>query len=520
MAPKYTDFIAGGQKMKAKFQKASCVLCSAALLLGALSGCTKKATPTSKADTSKSVQLQVYLVGDAPKGLDKVSDKINELSKKDINATVKFSFTTWTDYANKYNLLISSGEPIDLLYTAPWLSYGSYAQKGAFMSLNTLLPKYAPELYKFVSQNDWKLCELNGKIYTMPSTYKEYFSDELIYREDLRKKYNLPVPDTFEKCEQYMLGIKKNMPSQMITNTTGSSFLFLKDNEDSLETQNYGMQFNYYHPTKITQYWGSNKFLTNMKDIKRWADEGLWSKSILSDKTDSNDFNNGKIVISAAGINPSKYIGSVSKIKQTHPDWEVGFVQGAENVDYSAFTNHPLTNGFAIPVTSKNPERALMFYQKLVLDKTYNQLSEYGIQGVDYTVENGQYKQIGDSFGYEGMNGWSWRNPQYMLKTSDTDALNTVFDSLSKVVAKHPAKYSAKITDGFSEDTTSYENELAAVNTVVTQYLNPLLHGEVDDVDQATSIFMTKVKAAGLEKVQQGWQKQWLAYCKQYGYTD
>lgn len=511
--------------MKTRLRKLMCIVSSATLLLAFTAGCSKIAdssssnaeTSSASIDISKAVQLQFYMLGDAPKDLSAVSAKINELAKKDLNCTVKFNFTTWTDYSQKYSMLLSSGESIDLLYTAPWAGYGSYAQKGAFMSLNSLLPKYAPDLYKHVSEKDWDLCKLNGNIYTIPSTYKEYFSSGLIYREDLRKKYNLPVPDTFKNCEAYMLGIKKNMPSQMVTDDEGSNYLNFKDQD--ADCGSYGMQFDYYNPSEVSQYWGTEKFISDMKDIKRWADEGLWSKSILSDKVDTtSDFDNGKIVITASGINPQKYITAKIAVKQSHSDWEIGYVPGPTDVDYAAYTNHPLNNGYAIPVTSNNPERALMFYQKMVMDETYNHLTEYGIEGTDYKVENGIYQQIGDGFGYEGMNGWSWRNPDFMLKTSSTDELQSVFSTLSKVIAKHPEKYSAKIMDGFSEDTSSYENEAAALDSVMTQYLNPLLYGEVSDVDKATTTFMEKAKAAGLEKVQQGWEEQWIAYCKQQNY--
>ena len=338
----------------------------------------------------------------------------------------------------------------------------------------------------------------------------------LMYREDLRKKYNLPVTNTWDNCEKYMSGIKTNMPGQLVTNDTG--FLMMKDAMDSADCEAYGMQYDYYNPSKISQYWGSQKFLSDMKDIKGWADKGFWSKSVLSDKTDTSDLANGKIVITTQGINPNKYVTAKVAVEQTHPDWEVGYVPGNESLNYAAYANHPLNNGYAVPTTSENPERALMFYQKMVMDKTYNQLTEYGVEGTDYTVKDGVYQQVGDGFGYEGMSGWSWRNPDFMLKNSNSDELNKVFAQLKAVIAKHPKKYEAKITDGFIEDTSSYETEKTALETVETQYLNPILYGEVSDVDSAVKIFMEKANQAGLQKVQQGWEKQWMDYCKQKGY--
>ena len=43
-------------------------------------------------------------------------------------------------------LLLSSGQPVDLLFTADWTNYQQYAKKGAFLALDEIVPKYAPQL--------------------------------------------------------------------------------------------------------------------------------------------------------------------------------------------------------------------------------------------------------------------------------------------------------------------------------------------------------------------------------------
>lgn len=74
-------------------------------------------------DTSKEVELQFYMLGDAPKDLPSIEAQINKMAKEDLNATVKFIYTTWTDWDQKYKLLLSSGQSIDLIFTADWTQY-------------------------------------------------------------------------------------------------------------------------------------------------------------------------------------------------------------------------------------------------------------------------------------------------------------------------------------------------------------------------------------------------------------
>ena len=49
-------------------------------------------------DTSKKVELQFYMLGDAPKDLSSIEAQINKMAEEDLNATVKFNYTTWTDW--------------------------------------------------------------------------------------------------------------------------------------------------------------------------------------------------------------------------------------------------------------------------------------------------------------------------------------------------------------------------------------------------------------------------------------
>ena len=50
------------------------------------------------------------MLGDAPKDLPVIEAEINKMAEADLNATVKFNFTTWTDWDQKYKLLLSSGQ--------------------------------------------------------------------------------------------------------------------------------------------------------------------------------------------------------------------------------------------------------------------------------------------------------------------------------------------------------------------------------------------------------------------------
>jgi len=472
-------------------------------------------------DTSKAVELQFWMLGNAPKDLQMIQDKVNEMSKKDLNCTVKFNYTTWTDTGTKYALMLNSGQPVDLLYTATWMNFWTYAKQGAFLDLNDLLPKAAPTLYKFVGDDALAQASIDGKIKTVPCTYKEYINNGVSYRIDLQEKYSLPEPNSLENVEAYLLGIKQNMPSQGLTyegvNTgyvaafNAMEILDLKYPFVNTTLSNglpYGLVAMYATPGTVVKYWGSADFIDDMKMFKRWADEGFWSKSALSQPADDTAFDDGRIVMMMSGENPMKYSQHLLKAKASHPDWKIGYYNFAFSQG-TAIAAHPCQNGYALPKACPNPERALMFLEKMVCDKTYNHLTEYGIEGVHYNVVDGYYQMVGDStsngFSREAMNGWGWRNNDYMLYDASFDAvkeLNAKLDPIRKM----------NIADGMAEDYTAYSAQRAALNTVMTTYLAPLEAGLVDDVDAKTTEFMAKANEAGLEAIQKAYTDQWTAY--------
>lgn len=209
-----------------------------------------------------------------------------------------------------------------------------------------------------------------------------------------------------------------------------------------------------------------------------------------------------------------KYGRTLSLMQSRDPRVEVGYYPYCRSTGLVKPV-HPIHNGFAIPRSAKNPERALMFYERLVLDERYNRLTQYGIEGRHYRVDaDGRYQMIGtvetNGFPREAMNGWAWRNPGLML-----------FDGKSKAVFDLFKEFDAyaepDIFYGFAEDYSGYQAERAALAQVQSQYLVPLEAGLVDDVDKAVRAFLSRAKAAGLEKIQREYILQWKRYCRERG---
>lgn len=483
-------------------------------------------------DTSERVDLVFYVMGDAPDDEQMVEDAINEVLLERVNATIDMQFSTWTDFQQKYSLELTAGSA-DLIYIANWLNYGQLATSGAFEELDGMLDTVAPELKKVVGDSNLDMCRVDGKIYAVPCAWAEYVCNGIKYREDLREKYDLPVPDSIENFEAYMMGIKENEPNQgLLTVTTEESQGFLTAfdaawifnlkypwvNANGLP---YGLASNYDSPADVYDYWYSDDFVEDMKIMKKWADLGFWSKSALSDTNNSESYKNGLCVAEIAGQNPNKQITALQDFKNDgHEDWKSEYIAYGE-ITNTVYPGHATQNGTAIVRGCKNPERALKVLEILMTDEEMNRLVQYGIEGVHYEIDaDGIYHNLNNdhpAFAYEGFNTWALRNGEFKLPQETDVVLNEMFDKYEKLgnQTKFP---NVNIYNGFSENYEDYQAERTAVSNIMKQYLAPLQAGLVDDVDAAVEEFRQKMTDAGIEACREGFKKQWTAYCEEYGY--
>lgn len=488
-------------------------------------GCSDKLEKSDDNTNIKKVEIEFYMLGDEPRDMPLIEGEINKLTIEDLNCNVDFNFTTWSDYKQRYNLLLTSGQPINLIFTSEWLNFNQYAYKGAFLELEDLLPVFAPDLFKFVPEEYWEAIKINGHIYTIPSVWTEYVNEGFLYREDLRKKYRLPIPDSLQNIEKYLEGIKKFEPDRNLTSElvidngfgpffSAASVLYIKYNWVDFGMP-YGLVADYDDPDEISFYWESPEFIEDMKMFKRWAEKGFWSKSALSNSNAINDaFISDYSIAVMSGLNPVKYNRTATLIGSKFPEYEVGYFPYCRSTGLVKPV-HPTHNGFAIPINAKNPERALMFYEKLVLDKTYHSLTQYGIEGEHYYIDDdGYYQMIGDlnsnGFSREAMNSWAWRNPELMLFDRHFDTVQKLFDEFDEYAQPD-------IFFSFVEDYTPYQVERAALYQVQSQYLVPIQAGMVKDVEKAIGEFLKKANTAGLEVIHEEYKRQWAAYCLEKG---
>jgi putative aldouronate transport system substrate-binding protein len=474
---------------------------------------TTAAAEPDKPDTSKKVELSMYLLGDPAKDYGTMLTELNNKITSDLNATLKINWIGWGDFDKKYPLVLASGEPIDLMYTANWAFFAQSAQKGAFKPLDELLPKLMPQTWQDEPKEAWKQATINGKIYCVPENYDELETSGFFVRGDLMKKYGISEIKTTADLDNYLISVAKNEKdiypwmgtandqSQMsiIGSVAGEGSMgswVTVDTKTPLVYDRDASAIKIYNKVETPEMKAVYERMYNL------AKQGVFSKSVLSNKVSGPDnFKNGKSALCVWNI--LQFNQMYMDLSKTHPEWDIQYVNALKYGSKAPYIN----NAVAVPTSSANPERALMLLEKLRNDETYFDLTTYGIQGKHFekTTDN-QIKPLDTAaFAPDGSCPWGWRNEKFYLDYAGS------WPKLAETRNWYKSNIKVPQLTGFNYIDENLKTEIANINNLKLQYGVPLELGQIDPAKYLPE-YIQKLKAAGIDKVIQEVQKQADAY--------
>jgi len=477
-------------------------------------------------DTSKFVKINYVVLGNKPTNghFDNALAEVNKIMKEKINAELEWKWVEWADWQTKYNLLLASGEALDLITIATtWLDTWGNAQRGAFLPLDDLLPKYAPLTYESIPAEDWEESKYKGQIVLIPENdYTQWVNHGFFYRGDWAQEAGItePIKD-WDGIRDYLQYVKDNKPdvipwdAQSQVSTFGG---FVQSYTDNLElpistgylpvfnTKSYDERFTVVSPVF------DDTFVDYAKMMKDWADRGFWREDVLNNKNDT------RVALRAGQTamdqhHTQTFSGLRVTMDREQPGSELQmfpFSRTRGNLLDLAITH----GGTSIGAHSKNPERALMAYDLIRNDEQIYHLINYGIEGVQYTIKDGKralpegYNQSKDEF-YSDF--WGGRVDKFEIPSEATwDQIGTLYSEYDKV--RKPYPYGR-----FVFDKTPVDAELTAITQVTGQLGPAIAFGKAGDPVQAVEEFRAKLKTAGYDKVLAELQKQMDAFKQEIG---
>lgn len=489
-------------------------------------------TETADIDTSEHVVITYMTTGGSDEGNGNADmlAKLNEILTEKLNAELKIYHIDWTNYLSVYNLTLAQMDgSVDLVGTASdWLDAWPNAKNGAFLELSEdMLKTYAPKTWESVPAEHWDLCKYNGEIYLMPEdNYAQWTNHGFAYRLDWAKEAGLTDGvKSWEDLTTYFKYVKE---------TYGNDLKYLWDSDGTQYNQMVGgwitSHSNYVPIDGLNSgaMWGGSKddlytvyspYMTDTdslveyaKLMKEWNEIGVFPTNVLNNTSSQNrdEYRVGQVAVEQHHTQTWTDLCShtaTNTIYDTDEDAETGFFYfGEETGNVVALS---ITHGaMAVSAGSKNPERALMVYDLLRNDPECYRLFNYGIEGVQYAIDENGMKYTPDTYDSTTQeiqtNFWWGRNDDLELKdaTRNWDAIDKLYAEYDSLKIDYPYGQ-------FIPDVDDIQGKIDNVSSVQEEYMKQisfgLYSGSAEDI---VAEYQAALEKAGINDVTAALQSQ------------
>lgn len=461
---------------------------------------TSIATPSNATKDPYEVTVAFPVFGTVPKDTELVQAEISKITQAKINATVKLMPISIGQWNQQMNLMVSSGEKLDLALT--FGADGSYAKQASadqYKPIDELLTKYGEGIKQATGEDFLKSAKFNGKLYGVPTLHGYGVSSAIFMRKDLVDKYNIDVASihSLDDLEPIFKTIHDNEPS-ITPLVAAGSLLDAYYTHDTLMDR-LGVLPGYDNGLKVEDYYESQEYATVTDQLHRWFQSGYINKDAATTQQRAEDViksNKGFSYLSVSGPDSLANASRSAGTEMVSAELVEGHYTTSANV---------LTALWTIPQTSKNPDRTMMFLNMMYSDKDIVNLLIWGIEGKHYVKLSDNVIDYptgvdAQTVGYSGTD-WLMGNPflSYTFKTQDPELWN-------KMKAFNDATKKSKAL-GFIFNSDPVRNEITALKNVLEQYRRGLETGTLNPADKLPE-FISKLKSAGIDKVVAEKQKQ------------
>ena len=437
-------------------------------------------------------EITVYMYGDkTPRMQELCANEYAEVFLNEINCVVNIEYIPWSEYGagNMTDRMILSGEAFDSTWTdKDWMTQS--INKGYVQPVEELIEKYMPH-YKAVTNPDalssfvWS----DGHMYAIPFGNKPTADTfrTICVRQDLLEEVGMTSVSTIEEVKQFVSLVHEKYPDMYATMDYVLPAGLLRGFGDRNLTEiTTGLWIDEI-TGEVVSVVDSEEFKQLCELFAEWYAQGVISKDILTNTTSNNVlFESGNYMFWRGTCGTTVY-ENLPNLKKVVPTAETAeyFIGGDKPKFKSSYEN----TAFQIPVTSENGQYVALFLD-LLCTKEYVNLFTDGIEGVDYTVENGKVHRINNS---ELIADWLMFNSNISLfpEAMPDDFIPTY------QAWDNGALPSKKL--GLAINYDAIKTEYAQISAVWSEYAMPMMAGVVS-YEEGIEALKTKLAEAGWDK--------------------
>lgn len=468
---------------------------------------TSSETPSASTETKETeapyeLAIAYPIFGAVPANMPEVEKAISDIAKEKINATVKLTPISIGAWAQQSNLMLTSGEKLDLLYVNG-RTFTGMVSKGQLLELDSLLQEHGQGIVDAFDPQFLKATAIGGKTYAVPSKKEMAVDFGLSILKRYIDKYNIDPSSikTLDDLDGLFKTIKDgepSLPAVLVPQSAGISFLDSYRWYDPLG-DSIGVLPDFEGGLTVTNLYETPEYAALVKKMREWYQAGY----IMKDSATNKD--NGSALIKAG-----KGVARLSNLKPGY-ERQTSLEYGEPATVISLTKAYATTSSVAgvswgIPHSAERPDKSMQFLNLMYVDKDIVNLFDWGIEGKDYVKKSDtiiDYPEGVDATNvvYNLNLGWMFGNQMlsYIFEGEDPD--------LWKKMEEYNANSIKSPALGFSFDATPVKTEYAAVTNVINQYKLPIETGSVDP-DKQLPDFIAKLKSSGIDKVIIEKQKQ------------
>lgn len=440
-----------------------------------------------------------------------VEAAINEYIEPLIGAKISFHIVGWDDWTDKAVNALQSGEKMDMIFTADWREYGIEVSGGLLLPLDDLVAEYGQGITSTLPQTFLDGVRVNGKLYGIPTNKELCVPEGYIVNVTAAKEIGWdvvaddPTIKTTADLEPWLEKYKALYPEKYPFVMDGAAGRWVDEPwcpdwigmENNVIAMKMAANEDGTFDETVYNIFATEEQKAHIELMYKWGQAGYINPENALTTFDYNGtFGRGDFLVFAAPLKGNNIKAAEMYAANATAEFELTEITMQ---DKYVVTVHSGGSMFGIPVTSKNPEKAMQYINLMHSDATLVNLMLFGKEGVNYTkVNDTQVELISDANWY-GVHGGAWTvgntKLQYVL-TSEDPAKNELLQNYA-----NDAIATASLGFRFTKDVVA--NEIAAVTNVVKEYAPALQCGTVDpaDPDMGLDAFNEALEDAGIQVI-------------------
>lgn len=484
--------------------------------LQAFSGCASTAVtpPASGHDEAETVsqslayrELNLYIPGSLEPDKALVDQAINDRLRETLNCQLDIRITEWNLWSSRYPILLSSGEPIDMMFSASYFGYLQDVARDAFLPLDGLLAAYGQGIESVMLNGYLEAARVKGVLYAIPVNKDTGQGWGIVANKEMADTLGISFSDVryLEDLAPILEKAKQSLPKgttplflspdlsmfQLTGATKASAEIGLQDRSRFVQFED-GLYYDVVRQKALPIY-EEPVFQAQCELVRSWFKAGYINTDVTTtQRTSRQAMQEGDIFV---------HVQAQTPVHLNQWQNETGRELYAAELVGSVKETQSMTGALTVlPVGCRDPERAMMVLDAFWTDRTLKNLYTWGIEGRHYVREQDHIIRLpdgvanADESGYNPGNFWHFGNA-YLLDVW---------------VNEHPRKweqlraYCEEMQEspllGFSFDSTAVRRELSARSVAYTE-LGPLLVNGVLEPAEVLARLREADEKSGLDSI-------------------